>query len=440
MKRIALTDFKVQQMEAPPTGKRIEVFDSLVPGLLVRVSTGEVSKKVVRSFMLRARFPGNADLTKRKPTTNISRVNPVRRAIGTFGKITTAQARETARLWWSLIERGIDPKTEIQRQRRVAQQERDATFGAVFEEWAARHASTKRRGKRMLADVRLLLLPYLKDRPITALTSLEIKSLMQDLKERHGMWQTRSALVLLKSILNRAVDLERYGLAVSPALRITVKSIVGQLPTRQRVLSNDELRAVALAINEQPEPWSSLFAVLVRTGQRRSEIAGLRFRFLDFDRRTLTVPADVYKTGTVHVLALTDTVLSLLRARPRGENNEHDYVYSFNGGRSPVRSFDRAVKHLKATAAKLMGKEPAELSWTLHDWRRTFRTRLAELRVPDTVAEYCIGHKPQGIASVYNQHFYLAETKEAFEKYERFVLDLISPRPARKVVAMRGRR
>jgi hypothetical protein len=40
-------------------------------------------------------------------------------------------------------------------------------------------------------------------------------------------------------------------------------------------------------------------------------------------------------------------------------------------------------------------------AWRWHDLRRTVRTNLSRLRVPDHVAEVVIGHIPQGLAAVY---------------------------------------
>ena len=65
--------------------------------------------------------------------------------------------------------------------------------------------------------------------------------------------------------------------------------------------------------------------------------------------------------------------------------------------------------------------------WTLHDLRRTFATKLAELRVAPHVIERVLNHKfgsisnhTQGVisavAEVYNRWAYLPEMREAVEK------------------------
>src|SRR5262245_40539500 len=68
-----------------------DTWDTDVRGLGVRTSkTGR------RTFVLMARYPGHAF--------------PMRRKLGTYPEMTLVKAREKAREWKELIERGIDPE------------------------------------------------------------------------------------------------------------------------------------------------------------------------------------------------------------------------------------------------------------------------------------------------------------------------------------------
>jgi hypothetical protein len=70
-----------------------DVWDAAVPGFGVRVSP--YGRK---TFVLMTRFGG--------------RKNPTRRAIGTYGIITLADARGRAREWLGLVSEGKDPATQ----------------------------------------------------------------------------------------------------------------------------------------------------------------------------------------------------------------------------------------------------------------------------------------------------------------------------------------
>jgi integrase len=54
--------------------------------------------------------------------------------------------------------------------------------------------------------------------------------------------------------------------------------------------------------------------------------------------------------------------------------------------------------------------------WSIHDLRRTAKTKMSELRILPHVSEKVLGHKLAGVLAVYDQHDYLREQQEAVEK------------------------
>ena len=52
---------------------------------------------------------------------------------------------------------------------------------------------------------------------------------------------------------------------------------------RQVALSDDQLRSLWQAAGELSTPWSDYFRMLMLTGQRRSEVAGMSWGELDLD-------------------------------------------------------------------------------------------------------------------------------------------------------------
>ena len=352
--------------------------------------------------------------------------------------MTVAQARSIAQEWMLQLHRGTDPKDEIERQRREAQLQRDATFGKVSDRWLREHAQTKRRARRMTRAVELLLLPSLRERPIKDISRPEIRDLIGKLKEKHRKWQARTALATIKSIFNFAIGTESYDLTASPADRLTAESLVGALKPRQRFCNNDEIRALWLATDKLDPLWRDFYRVAMLLGQRRGEIAAIRKRWIDFDNKLMTIPSEVYKTDQVHVVPLTNYILDILKKRPCGVGN-NDALFSFNEGKTPVASFARPFARWKKEAAKILDRPAGDLSFTLHDsGRRTFRTNLAMLGVPLEIAELCIGHRRRtGVVATYAVYEHLDEQRKAFEKYERFLLSSVAPVNKSKVVSLR---
>src|SRR5262249_45441302 len=137
--------------------------------------------------------------------------------------------------------------------------------------------------------------------------------------------------------------------------------------------------------------------LLLLTGARKSEASDCAWSEFDLDAAIWTVPEARFKSGVVHRVPLSNAAVSLLRDLPRWEGS--DLVFSFDGER-PMNGHSKSKLRLDGTVNAILRREVA---YQIHDLRRTVRTRLAGLGVPDTVAEAVIGHGRKGLSRVYDQ-------------------------------------
>jgi integrase len=63
-----------------------------------------------------------------------------------------------------------------------------------------------------------------------------------------------------------------------------------------------------------------------------------------------------------------------------------------------------------------------------HDFRRTVRTALSGLPVPDNVAELVIAHAKPGLHKVYDQHAYRDEKRRALDLWASKLLSIVEPK------------
>lgn len=188
---------------------------------------------------------------------------------------------------------------------------------------------------------------------------------------------------------------------------------------RDRILSEDELKALWAATEGTRTPFLTIVRLLILTGQRRGEIAALRRSWVASDR--ITLPAEATKNGREHTIPLTPLVEQTLRDIP----HTHDAYYFpaarqarktttiFNGWSKPKAQID---------------KETGLSAWTLHDIRRTFSSNMARMAVPQVVVEKLLNHATGGtlspIAQIYNRHQYFDEMREALLIWEGYLLTL----------------
>jgi integrase len=381
MKKL-LTDTGVRALA--PSYKRYTVHDSIVPGLGVRVYPS-----AHKTYALGARYPGSHHFKWRE--------------LGQVGAITLAAARDKARDWPTKIQKGDDPK-------QVERAAQANTFASVAEAFITRHARSKRRAHIIEREIRRELIPILGKRPIETITRRELIELLEAIKDRGttGAY-ARNVYIHLSSIFNWAVA--RDILERSPFDHFKPRQIFGEKRVRERVLSNDEIRAIWNA--EVGYPLQPFVRWLLLTGTRHNEALGARWR--EFSTEWWTIPPERFKSNSTHIVPLTDDMRALLDSLPRW--NHGDHLFTMTGDR-PYGGAGYGKRRLDQIAGVT--------GYVFHDLRRTMRTRLSALRVPYEIAELAIGHSKRGLARVYDQHQYEAELREAFTAWNTMLRGIVS--------------
>jgi integrase len=198
--------------------------------------------------------------------------------------------------------------------------------------------------------------------------------------------------------------------------------------SRDRVLDDKELRKVWLAASELGHPHVGIVRLLILTGQRRNEIAALRWSEIDLAERALHLPAARTKNGRPHDVPLSASALAIIAGLPRLIGAEHVFTVR----RKPIVNFS----HMKARLDAASGVT----DWTLHDLRRTVASGLQRLGVRLEVTEALLNHRSgsmAGIVGVYQRHDYADEKRDALARWADHVDAMVSGRKA-NVVTLRG--
>jgi integrase len=180
-------------------------------------------------------------------------------------------------------------------------------------------------------------------------------------------------------------------------------------PSRSRVLSDDEIKVLWDACDGT---FGIIFKLLLLTGQRKNEISLLRTEYIHDD--LITLPQKLVKNGREHTFPIGPLAQSLLPKTVSG------YLFTATKGTS---HYNGHAYHL----AKLQ-EETGTSGFSLHDLRRTFSTRMAELGTPIVVTEKLINHVSgthTGVQAIYNRYSYLKEQREAVLLYEQYLAKLV---------------
>ncbi len=215
---------------------------------------------------------------------------------------------------------------------------------------------------------------------------------------------------------------------------------------RDRVLSDEEIKALWQAVTAEGWPFASVFKVLLLTGQRREEVAGMRWREVDLDAETWTIAKERCKNGKAHTVDLSLDAARLLDplsdvAAPRLMRNaegKEDFVFSTTG-RTPVSGFSKTKARIDARMRDILGDKFQP--WRTHDLRRTAASGMAALGFQPHVIERVLNHvsgAQGGLVGVYQRHEYREERKRAITAWGAHVMGIVSAeRPTSNVVPLR---
>jgi integrase len=164
-----------------------------------------------------------------------------------------------------------------------------------------------------------------------------------------------------------------------------------------------------------PDPYGSIVMFLALTGQRRSEVANMRWEEHDLDKCLWTIPARRTKTRRSHVVHLTPQTKALLPVR------QEDQPLVFPSAQGKTYEYFSAMKKRHDAVSGIKG-------WVLHDLRRTVATGMAALGVAPHVADKILNHQSgaiSGIVAVYQRHEFMAERKAAIELWSNHVAAIL---------------
>ena len=435
MATIKLTDAAVQKLKAP-SGGRAEYFDATLPGFGLRIAgptprTPEGRK----SWILMYRHGGAQKRLTLEPT---------------YPALGLAAARRRAGEALTLLSEGKDPGAQKAAVKAEAAKAPD-TIASVFEEFMKRHMTGKRRAKGYIDGTRgnfdNHVLPRWGRRHIKSITRRDVIEMLDaivdegsdvigpDGKKRHlagGPIAANRVLAAVRLLFNWA--LKRGIIDSTPAALVERP---GEETSRERTLTADEARAVWTAASSMGAPVGDFFRVAMLTGQRRDEVATMRWEDLDLDEKLWTIPKESTKAGKAHIVPLAPFVVELLKAMPRksapaprGGVQPSPWVFTVGGVR-PISGHSKAKARIDAKIAAAMPENADALpGWTIHDLRRSTATGMGRLGVSRLIIGKVLNHSDRSVTGVYDRFQYLDEKRHALNVWAQYVDGLVNPRAA----------
>jgi integrase len=348
------------------------------------------------------------------------RASPLRKVgLGATSAVSAAEARAEAAKLYAKVRLGQDPAGE----KAESVVRASETFESVLGVFLARQAERLKPRSYVGVEYHLRVQSKPFHRlPLAQIDRRAIARLLAEIGVSRGPF---AANRLRASLMTFFTWCMREGLIDSNVVIATNKNHEGG--SRERVLTNDELRAVWAATGDSDQ-YSAIVRLLLLTGARRDEVGGLKWDEIDFDNAMISLPGERTKNSKPFDIPLTAATLAILEAQLH-----QDRAFVFGRGQGGFSGWSKSKMELDQHANIA--------SWRLHDLRRTVSTIMHDsLAVQPHIVEAVLGHisgHKGGVSGVYNKAAYRAEKAAALALWAEHVLAVVEGRPA-KIVSLRA--
>ncbi len=395
---VKLTAKAVENAKAE-AGRRVELWDSVVPGLVLRVGGRR------KTWYAVYRLAGRRQWMK----------------LGHSPAVELAEARKSARAALEALEQQEDPKAQPTE---IVPDEGRETLKAVVEDYQRLYIGVrlkKATGAAYKGRLTRLVKKY-GHKPIPKVTRRDILDHTEGLVAEGKAAEAAYVHRILAGFFNWC--LARGLINVSPMHGMKPPAKVA---SRDRVLTDDEVRAVWEAAAGLGYPYGPFVRMLLATGQREGEVA--RMRRDQVDGAAWTMPDT--KRGTPHRVILPGLARRVLEECPKFEG---PHYFTSGDGKKSINGFSKMKARLDDTLGDQL--EP----WRLHDLRRTVASGMAKLGTQPHVIEAVLNHRSgtvSGIARVYNRYSYETEGADALARWARHLEAVTGQAPPAAVVSLR---
>lgn len=358
MPRLKLTVRAVERLRAPdPSGRQTLHWDTELRGFGV-LASGTTNGK---SYIVQRDLPGGR--TRRV-------------TVGPTNVLTLDEARRRAGLVLADIYRGIDPKT--------------ATRGAMTlrEALVAYLSARPKLSPRSVEDYRRAVEVYLSTwaaRPLREITRELVEARHRNIAGEvaaargvSGAATANGAMVVLRALWNFSAERDST-LGANP---VQLRRQWFPVPRREGHVSFDQLPVFYSAVRTLQNPVAADYLrLLLFTGLRRREAAGLRWNDIDFAARMVRLPARATKAGRRLDLPMSTHLHALLVTRRA--LGDADWVF-------PANSRSGHIEEPKGFLDQVAASTGIRIS--VHDLRRTFITVAESTDISSLALKALVNH------------------------------------------------
>lgn len=299
---------------------------------------------------------------------------PTKVTIGVWPSWSITAAREKARAIVAQLDRGEHPTA----QKRAARQQ--TTLAQLIDAYTEHLVASGKRHSGYVKATCDLSWKSLYSQRLDEISVVRLQEMHNDIAVKRGKTAASSAIKTLRSLYAYASQLELTERNPAKKVRVVANK------SRDVFLGPAHLPIFWRALATMPEVVQHYFSLLLFTGARRSNVAGMRWADVNMDAALWTISAEAAKGGRPIHVPLIPEAMAVLRQR---QGNGSPWVFPSK----KAKCGHLMEPHFwSAELREKMRELGCDLHWTIHDLRRTHASMLTAAGVPLTVVAKALGH------------------------------------------------
>jgi integrase len=323
--------------------------------------------------------------------------------LGSLDALTLAQARVRARDELHAVSKGEDP-AQLRQDGKKAE-----TVAQLADEFIDKYATPKKRSwKTDQQRLKRHVLPKWKHRAAADITRADVRRLVEHVAADSGPIEANRLVSLLSKLFGYAVDHDIV--KASPAVKIPKPGVE---QSRDRVLTDVEMRQLWQAWDELELPMREYFRLLLLTGQRGQEVRDMRWQDVDIASSWWTIPSTSAKNKQAHRVYLGSAASAIVAARLAVADKDDSFVLAGARGRRQIYEAvaDFGVQNVHP-----------------HDLRRTMASFMASGGVSRFMIGRVLNHAEHTVTAVYDRYAYDAEKESAWTWWDAKLKSILDPK------------
>jgi len=336
-------------------------------------------------------------------------------SLGKYPEVTIIEARSKRDEIRNLINSGINPQTF-----KKNSSDSGITFNEVFNQWHQNQLDnwTASYAHDIRQRAETYLIKYLGKKPITEISSKDIKMILLDLNNRDLLDTLEKIRGIAKRVFAYAVGMD--WVENNPARDIPLDIFKKKQKRHYATITNpNEISRLLKALEMHKGSYEVRMALKIAPHLflRPGELVGLRWSEVDLDENIIRINASRMKMRLDHIVPISSQVKKMLIGLKR--LTAGDLVFP---GRNRTRNI---TTNSLLVAIRSLGFGTSE--FTTHGFRHMASTRLNEMGFKGELIEKQLAHREKNnVRAVYNHADYLEERKEMMQTWSNYLNNLKS--------------